>query len=119
MNLEYDPNNIFNKIINSESKCKKCYEDDEFLVIHDKYPVYETHLLLLPKKQFVSFDDFIKKSDKDYIASYFKVIEKVTSDLGIDEYGYKILTNHKKAMGQEIFHFHTHIMSGKKLPTSS
>lgn len=113
--MKYSKDNIFCQIINGNLSCKKFYEDDDFLVIFDKFPRYETHLLLMPKKEFISFDDFLKNSTENEIGKYFKILQKIVTDLDLSEKGYRVLTNHKKSMGQEIFHFHTHIMSGKTL----
>ncbi len=113
--MNYSKNNIFYKIINSELPSNKIYEDDKFLAILDQYPKYQTHILLMPKKEFISIDDFLQNSSLETIGKYFFLISKIAKDHGLSENGYKVLTNHKSNMGQEIFHFHTHIMAGEKL----
>lgn len=111
----YNEDNVFYKIIQGNLVSEKCYEDEQFLVIYDKYPRYQYHFLLIPKQKFVSFDDFIKNSSVTYVGEYFKIIEKIVTKYGIDKSGYRIVSNHHNSMGQEIFHFHTHIMGGDKL----
>ncbi len=63
--MEYSKDNIFWKMINENFSCQKVYEDESFLAIFDKYPKYEHHILLMPKKEFVSFDDFVKNSNEN------------------------------------------------------
>lgn len=109
---QYSKENIFWKIIQGEIPCEKIFENENFLAIFDKYPKCETHILFLPKKEFISFDDFLSKSTEQEIGQYFKTLKHVIDLYNLSEKGFKILTNHKKSMGQEIFHFHTHIMSG-------
>ena len=36
-------------------------------------------------------------------------------DLGIDEEGYRVITNCNEYGGQEVFHLHFHLLGGKKL----
>jgi histidine triad (HIT) family protein len=113
--MNYSKNNVFYKIIHNELDSNKIYEDDDFLVIYDKYPKYEFHALLITKQEFISIDDFLNNSDINKIGAYFKTISHIVQKYSLSECGYKIITNHKKSMGQEIFHFHTHIVSGKKI----
>jgi diadenosine tetraphosphate (Ap4A) HIT family hydrolase len=115
MSNKYSKDNIFWKIIQGKFDCQKVFEDENFLAIYDKYPRYEKHILLLTKKEFVSFDDFLEKSTEIEIGLYFKTLKHVINLENLSEKGFKILTNHQQSMGQEIFHFHAHIMSGKIL----
>lgn len=112
--MQYDRNNIFYKIIKGGLPSSKIYEDEDFLAIHDKYPDYETHILFLPKKELVSMIDFLKEEEK-YISLFFKTIEKVIANQNLDKLGCKLVTNHMKSMDQAIFHFHMHILGGKKI----
>ena len=67
----YTVGNVFDKILNHNADVKKCYEDHEFLVLYDNNPRYPLHLLLIPKRKFVSFDDFIKDKDMGHVARYY------------------------------------------------
>lgn len=112
--MNYNPDNIFYKIIQGELPSAKIYEDENFLAIHDKFPKYETHLLFLPKKKLVSMIDFLQE-DTEYISLFFKTMDKIIKDQNLDKLGCKFVTNHMASMDQVIFHFHMHILSGKKL----
>ncbi|MFK8040433.1 MAG: HIT domain-containing protein [Rickettsiaceae bacterium] len=114
-NNHYDSNNIFNKIINDELESKKFYEDDYLIAIHDINPVAPIHALVIPKGEYVDYDDFISNADQDEVYHYFKTIEAIAKNLDVENHGYRIVTNKGAQCGQTVFHFHTHIISGKKL----
>tara|TARA_Y100001960_G_C14488591_1_gene735514 strand:+ start:426 stop:779 length:354 start_codon:yes stop_codon:yes gene_type:complete len=113
--MSYDENNIFAKILRKEIPCDKVYEDDEILSFKDINPQALIHVLVIPKKKYVSFDDFIKNGDPDFIVSFFKKIKIIIDKLGVSESGYRIISNHGIDANQEVPHFHFHILAGEKL----
>jgi histidine triad (HIT) family protein len=111
----YDKNNIFAKIIRGEIPAEKIYEDDQVLAIKDAYPIAPVHVLVIPKKEFKSFDDFIGKATTEEIAHFFKIVHQVCASLNLSEEGYRILSNVGKHGRQTVFHMHLHILAGKDL----
>ena len=111
----YDENNIFAKIIKGEIACKKVYEDEKTLFFHDINPIAEVHILGIPKKPCIDFSDFVKNFDSSAVSDFFIRAEKIIESIGINNSGYKIITNSGKDGGQEVPHFHIHIIGGKKL----
>ena len=111
----YDSNNIFAKIIRGEVPCKKVYEDDFAFAFHDIKPEAPVHVLVLPKGEFVSFDDFAQKASPQQMQGFFAAIQKIAVQLGVVESGYRLITNHGVDASQSVFHFHVHILAGKPL----
>ena len=111
----YDKNNIFAKIIRGEIPCEKIYEDDKVLFFLDINPAAKIHVLAIPKTPCVDYSDFILKNDTKIIADFFKKIEMVVDKLGIKENGYRIISNSGRDGGQEVPHFHFHILGGEKI----
>ena len=66
--LPYDDDNIFAKILRGEIPCNKVYEDDHALAFHDINPQAPTHVLVIPKGRYVSWDDFSAKANDGEIA---------------------------------------------------
>ena len=110
MMYRYDNNNIFAKIIQGIIHVKKVYEDDTVLAIEDNTPAAPIHILIMPKKSYISFDDFIAHATIDDINHYFKTIKIIAENVGAESY--RLVTNNGLKAGQSIFHFHTHILSG-------
>lgn len=107
---KYNKNNIFKQIIDGLIKTDKLYEDDQVIVIKDIKPCAKQHILVLPKNNYIDFDDFIINSTIENIAYYFKVVRQIAHQYCGDNY--RIVSNNGKEVGQTIFHFHTHILSG-------
>jgi diadenosine tetraphosphate (Ap4A) HIT family hydrolase len=115
MNAIYDKNNIFAKIIRGEIPADKFYEDKYCVAFPDISPAAKTHYLVIPKGEFISFDDFVEKADRYFISNFFKSVKIVATKLGLVEGGYRIIFNHGSDANQTVFHFHVHILGGQGL----
>ena len=113
--MSYDPKNIFAKILRGEIPCDKVYEDDHVLAFRDIQPQTPTHVLVIPKGAYVSFQDFSEQASAEEIAALEKAAGKIAKDLGCVEDGYRVLANHGRDAHQEVAHFHLHIFAGKDL----
>jgi len=108
----YDQNNIFARILREEIPCNKVYEDDYSFAFHDIEPAAPVHVLVLPKCEFISFDDFSKNAPSDFMHGFFASIQKISQQLGVDKTGYRLITNHGEDAAQSVLHFHVHILAG-------
>ena len=111
----YQEDNIFAKIIRGEIPSDKIFEDDDVLFFKDIIPIAKIHVLGIPKTPCVDFADFIIKNDAKTIANFYKKTNIVIDQLGIKKSGYRILTNSGHNGGQEVLHFHIHILGGEKI----
>ncbi|MAP24395.1 MAG: histidine triad nucleotide-binding protein [Rickettsiales bacterium] len=101
---------IFSKIIDGTLPANKVYEDEHVLAFHDINPQAKTHVLVIPKKKYISFDDFIQEADEREICAFYKAVQKIAADLGLAKTGYKLVSNHGADAGQEVFHYHVHLL---------
>ena len=113
--MPYNSQNIFAKIIRKEIPCNKFYEDEEVIAFHDINPVAPIHILVLPKGEYISFDDFASKAPADKLANFFQIIQKIANQAGLVENGYRLIMNHGFNASQTVDHFHVHIIAGKAL----
>ncbi len=111
----YDKNNIFAKIIRDEIPAEKLYEDSQVIAIKDAHPIAPIHILVIPKGEYISFDDFMAKASTEEIAHFYRVARSVCTKLKLNEKGYRILSNVGEHGMQTIFHMHLHILAGEKL----
>ena len=111
----YDENNIFSKIIKGEIPCDKVYEDENVLFFNDINPQAKVHILCIPKKNVSNFNEFLSQSDKENIMHFFEKISVITKELGLDQSGFRLVTNNGKDANQEVPHFHIHILGGENL----
>jgi len=113
--VTYDTNNIFAKILRGEIPCDKVYEDDHVLAFNDINPQTPTHILVIPKGPYVSFDDFSEKGSEAEITGFIRAAGKIARDAGLTENGYRILANTGRDAHQDVLHFHLHIFAGENL----
>jgi histidine triad (HIT) family protein len=108
-------NCLFCKIVEGKIPAKFVYSDDKLIVFHDILPQAPIHVLIVPKKHIPTILD-LQNDDFDIIKHIYKIINnKLTASLGIDEKGFRIVTNCKEYGGQEVYHLHFHVLGGRKL----
>ena len=111
----YDDSNIFARILRGEIPSKTVYEDEHALAFHDINPLSPTHILVIPKGPYVSWDDFSAKASDAEIAGFVRAVGKVARDSGLAAPGYRLLANAGLDSGQEVPHLHVHIFGGRPL----
>ena len=69
--MAYDRSNIFARILRGELPCNRIYENDHALAFHDINPLAPIHILVIPKGEYVSMDDFSREASPEQIAGFF------------------------------------------------
>jgi diadenosine tetraphosphate (Ap4A) HIT family hydrolase len=113
--MAYDRDNVFAKILRGEIPCRRAYEDDHALAFHDINPLAPVHVLVIPKGDYVSLDDFTAQAPADQIAGFFRAVGETARVLGLRANGYRVLANTGAHGHQEVPHFHVHIFGGAAL----
>ena len=103
---------IFCKIAAHEIPASIVYEDDKLIAFDDLYPQAPVHVLLIPKEHYQDIADSIPD---DLLLAMMRAIPEIAKIKGIDETGYRVVTNKGADAGQTVFHVHIHIMGGKTL----
>jgi histidine triad (HIT) family protein len=99
---------IFCRIVRKEAPASVIYEDDDVMVLLDIYPVQKGHALVIPKKHFVDIWDI----DPDVLAKIASVTKRVSRRMKevMDAEGVNTFSASGKPAGQEIYHFHMHVI---------
>ncbi|MBS0625534.1 MAG: histidine triad nucleotide-binding protein [Verrucomicrobia bacterium] len=105
---------VFGLIIEGKLPCTKVYESARVLAIEDIHPVAPVHILIMPKKAIKDFQS-IEPADWPIIQEMFQVAQQIAEEKGLDEEGYRLLTNNGPNAGQVVFHLHFHLIGGKVL----
>lgn len=106
---EYDPDNIFAKIIDGKMPCNKVFESKASLAFLDAFPMVEGHTLVIPKlKGFVEFIDMPPAKASEFLKDLQTVAKAVKEATGAA--GINIWQNNGEAAGQAVFHPHFHIV---------
>jgi diadenosine tetraphosphate (Ap4A) HIT family hydrolase len=113
--LPYDDQNIFAKILRDEIPSKRVYEDEWAVAFHDINPQAPTHILVVPRGAYVSWDDFSARAPEAEIAGFVRAVGKVAREQGLVAPGYRLLANTGLHSGQEVPHLHVHLFGGHAL----
>lgn len=105
---------IFCKIIKGEIPSEKVYEDEDILAFKDIHPATPIHVLIIPKKHITNLME-VSEEDSQLMGKIVVVMQKVAKQLGIDEKGFRIISNCGPDSGQEVMHLHFHLLAGRVL----
>ena len=111
----YDDQNIFAKILRGEIPSTRVYEDESAIAFHDINPQAPTHILVIPRGPYVSWDDFSARASDAEIAGFVRAVGTVARDMGLVAPGYRLLANIGIDAHQEVPHLHVHLFAGQKL----
>ena len=111
----YDDDNVFARILRDEIPSKRVYEDDYAIAFHDINAQAPTHLLVIPRGRYVSWDDFTAHASDAEISGFIRAVGHVARAAGLVEPGYRLLANTGMDAHQEVPHLHVHIFGGRKL----
>jgi len=99
---------IFCKIIKDELPSFKIYEDDDLLVILDKFPRNSGECLVITKKHYDTLFDLDPALGTKIFDISQRLAIKIKENYPID--GLNLLQNNGESAGQQISHFHLHVM---------
>jgi histidine triad (HIT) family protein len=111
----YDDNNVFARILRGEIPSKRVHEDDHAIAFHDINPQAPTHILVIPRGAYVSWDDFAARASDAEIAGFVRAVGVVARAAGLVAPGYRLLANTGPHAHQEVPHLHVHILAGRPL----
>jgi histidine triad (HIT) family protein len=108
---------IFCKIIAKQAESQIVFEDAEMIAFKDIRPKAPVHMLVVPKKHFVDLNA-ATPADTELIGHMLLRAAAIAKDSGIDQSGYKVVTNTGDDGGQIIHHFHLHVVGGEPIKVS-
>ena len=95
-------------MIDGKLSCHMIYQDDDCIVILDKYPIDYGHSLIITKKPYEKLTDM----NADDVTKLFSKIPKITNAIinTTNADAFSIAQNNGKAAKQIIPHVHIHII---------
>ena len=105
---------LFCKIAAGEIPSNKLYEDDTLLAFYDIDPQAPVHFLVIPKRHIASAAA-LTEDDAALLGHIYAVIAQLCRKLGVDESGYRVVTNVGEDGGQSVKHLHFHVLAKRSL----
>jgi len=99
---------LFCKIIAGEIPSFKVYEDENFLAIMDRFPGTAGIVLILTKRHAENIFELNEEESCGLMPLAQKIAKKIKTAL--NPVGLNILQNNGSDAGQEIFHYHMHVI---------
>lgn len=105
---DYDPGNIFAKMLRGEIPYYKVFENDHTLAFMDIMPRSKGHSLVIPKSPVRNVFD-ARPSDLAHVYETAQMVAKA-SMIAFDADGMTIQQFSEPAGGQVVFHLHMHVI---------
>ena len=105
---------IFARIISGEIPADKVYEDEHVVAFRDISPQAPVHVLVVPRKALVSVAD-AGDDDALLLGRVVLAAAQVARQLGLEEAGYRLVTNVGADGGQSVPHLHVHVLGGRQM----
>ena len=105
---------IFCKIASGEIPSEFVYEDELVVAFKDLNPVAPVHVLIVPKEHKVNLSEYTE-GDEALLGHILLTAAGIAKKLGLEENGYRVITNAGPDAGQSVFHTHFHLIGGRKL----
>lgn len=105
---------IFCKIAAGEIPATLVHEDDEVVAFEDLSPQAPTHVLVIPRRH---ISTLLETSDDDagLLGRMQRAAVEVARRRGLDQDGFRLVTNCLEGAGQSVFHIHLHLLGGRRM----
>jgi histidine triad (HIT) family protein len=109
-----DPDCLFCKIVAGEVPSDRVLEDEALVAFRDIAPRAPTHILLVPREHIPSVRE-VTKADGELLAHLFVTAQRIATEEGIAEPGYRLVANVGRWGGQSVDHLHLHLLGGRAM----
>lgn len=104
---------VFCKIVAGELPSKKVWEDEEILAFYDIHPSAPVHIVVIPRKHFVSNLGEATEEHQQILGKLQLAAGKIAEKAGISK-SFSYRTNTGAEAGQTVWHLHYHLQGGWK-----
>ena len=105
---------LFCRIVRGEIPSDRVLETDELLAFRDIDPKAPTHVLVIPREHVTSLSS-ATEDHRELLGSIQLAAAEVARREGVDESGWRLVTNIGLEGGQSVSHLHYHVLGGRGL----
>lgn len=113
--MPYDDQNIFAKILREEIPCSKVFESEHVIAFPDIAPLAPVHILVIPKGAYTDLVDFSMNANAEEQGDFWRSVANIAKENDLIEKGFRSIANTGEHGGQEVPHFHLHLLGGEKI----
>jgi histidine triad (HIT) family protein len=104
----------FCRIAARELPASIVYASDAVVAFRDANPQAPTHILIVPKDHIASVGD-ITEEYGPVVVEMLEAARHLARAEGIDESGWRLVTNTGSDAGQSVLHLHFHLLGGRPM----
>jgi histidine triad (HIT) family protein len=105
---------VFCRIVRGEEPAEVVYASETVIAFRDIAPQAPVHVQVVPKEHLSSAAD-IEERHAGMLADLFQAARQVARAEGVDDRGWRLVTNIGREGGQHIHHLHIHLMGGRPM----
>jgi histidine triad (HIT) family protein len=105
---------IFCRIVAGALPAARVLENDHVVAFRDVNPQAPTHVLVIPRRHVESLAT-LDPGDEALAAALLLAAADVARHEGLEEQGYRVVTNTGEDGGQSVAHLHLHVLGGRSL----
>ena len=105
---------IFCRIASGDIPTDFAYHDDDIVAFKDIHPIAPMHLIVIPREHIASLAQMTGEHAA-LMGRMVSVANRLASEAGVSEKGYRLVANCGPDGGQEVLHLHLHVIGGRKL----
>ena len=106
---------IFCRIVRGEIPATIVRRADHAVAFRDLDPRAPTHVLVIPAEHVAAVRDAHGAGGEAILGRLLSFAAETATELGLDERGYRIVTNTGPDAGQSVDHLHLHILGGRRM----
>ncbi len=91
------------------------HQDDDVVAFRDIDPQAPHHVLVIPRRHVEAVRDSTGPEGEQLVGRLMAAAAAIATDLGLDERGYRLVSNTGVDGGQSVFHLHVHILGGRPM----
>lgn len=105
---------VFCRIVTGEEPAEVLYASETVVAFRDIAPQAPVHVQVVPKEHLSSAAD-IEERHAGMLADLFQAARQVARAEGVDDRGWRLVTNIGREGGQHVHHLHIHLMGGRQM----
>ncbi len=104
---------LFCRIAEGEIPADLVAEDERWIAFRDIQPQAPTHVLVIPRAHVQSAVDL--EADPGLAGELLRAVAVVARMEGVEQDGYRVVTNVGERAGQSVMHLHLHVLGGRRM----
>jgi histidine triad (HIT) family protein len=106
---------IFCRIVSGEIPAQVVRRTKEMVAFRDLNPQAPTHVLVVPATHYGAARDATGADGERMLGRLVAFSTDIARELGLDDGGYRIVTNTGRDGGQSVGHLHLHLLGGRAM----